>query len=113
MLTIRKAFAGLVWCGLGGLAGCGSDAPPLDPTPGETEVIYSCEDGRSFAATFRVGHESVLLVVDSQTLELAQTASPSGVAYTDGVGTFYFQGLAAYSEGWPGGDYAGCTGSNT
>lgn len=113
MFTIRKPFAGLVLLGLGVLAGCGSDAPPLDSTPGETRVVYSCEGGRTFAATFRVGHESVLLEIDGQPQELAQTKSASGVAYTNGVGIFHFQGLTAYSEGWPGGDYTLCTGTNT
>jgi membrane-bound inhibitor of C-type lysozyme len=113
MLTIRKPFAGLVLLGFGALAGCGSDAPPPDSTPGETKVVYSCEGGKGFGATFRVGHDSVLLDVEGQALELAQTPSTSGVAYTNGVAIFHFEGLTGYSEGWPGGDYIGCTGTNT
>ena len=113
MLNLRWPLAGLALLGFGFLAGCGSDAPPPDPTPGETKVVYSCESGRGFAATFRVGADSVLLEVESQTLELAQTPSTAGVAYSNGVSIFHFQGLTAYSEGWPGGDYIGCTGTNT
>jgi membrane-bound inhibitor of C-type lysozyme len=113
MLTFRKSFMGLVLLGFGALAGCGSDAPPPDPTPGETKVVYGCEAGRGFSATFRVGHDSVLLEVEGQTLELAQAPSATGVAYTNGATIFHFEGLTGYSEGWPGGDYIGCIGTNT
>lgn len=113
MPTFRGVLASLVLLGFGSLAGCGSDAPPPDSTPGETKVVYSCEDGRGFAATFRIGQDSVLLEVEGQTHELAQAPSSTGIAYSNGVSVFRFEGLTAYSEGWPGGDYTGCTGTNT
>lgn len=113
MLTFRKSLCGVTLLALVNLAGCGSDAPPPDPTPGETKVVYTCENGTGFAATFRIGTESVLLEIDGQSQELAQVPSPAGVAYSDGVITFRFQGLTAYTEGRPGGDFTGCVGTNT
>lgn len=95
------------------LGGCGPEAPPPDPTPGETRVEYSCEGGRGFAATFHIGSSSVLLEIDGQTLELPQIRSGSGIAYSDGRVTFRAKGLDAYTEGWPGGDFTACTGTNT
>lgn len=113
MFRFRKPLIGLGLLAFGALAACGSDEPPADPTPGETKVVYSCEGGDGFAAIFRVGHESVIVEVGGQSQELAQVPSASGVAYSDGVITFHFQGLSAYSEGRPGGDYTACTGTNT
>lgn len=95
------------------LAGCGPEAPPPDPTPGETRVVYSCEGGRGFAATFHIGRNSVGLEIDGRTLELPQVPSGSGIAYSNGAVTFRAKGLDAHTEGWAGGDFTGCSGTNT
>jgi membrane-bound inhibitor of C-type lysozyme len=105
----------MAWLALGVamLGGCGPDSPPPDPTPGQTQVVYSCEGGRGFTATFHIGRSTVLLEVDGQSLELLQVPSGSGIAYSDGTVTFRAKGLDAYTEGWPGGDFTACTGTNT
>jgi membrane-bound inhibitor of C-type lysozyme len=95
------------------LGGCSPEAPPPDPTPGETRVVYSCEGGRGFAATFHIGRNTVLLEIEGTPLELPQIPSGSGIAYSDGKVTFRAKGLDAYTEGWQGGDFVGCTGTNT
>jgi membrane-bound inhibitor of C-type lysozyme len=99
-----------LWAAL--LGGCGAEAPPPDPTPGETSVVYACEGGRGFTATFQIGRNTVLMEVDGQSLALPQVPAGSGVAYSDGAVTFRAQGTQAFTQGWPSGDYVGCTGTN-
>jgi membrane-bound inhibitor of C-type lysozyme len=112
MATSGKSLAWLaLWAAT--LSGCGPDAPPLDPTPGETRVVYSCEGGRDFAATFHTGRSMVQLEVEGAVMELPQIPSASGIAYSDGKVTFRAKGLDAFTQGWPGGDFTNCTGTNT
>jgi len=107
-----KLLAGFVVLAAG-LAACGSEEPVIDDTPGETTVVYSCENGRGFSATFTIGRESVQVLIDGQTLELVQIPAQSGVAYSNGQLIFHTEGLTAFTQGHAGGDYTGCTGSNT
>lgn len=111
--VVRFSAAGLL---LAALAACGSDEPEpllIDESPGETRVTYDCEGGRGFEALFRSGREDVVLLIDGQELVLPQVMAASGVAFSDGAFTFRAKGLEAYTEGWPGGDYVACTGTNS
>lgn len=101
---------------LASLAACGSDEPEpmmVDETPGETRVVYDCEGGRGFEAIFRVGREEVTLLIEGQEVVLPQVPAASGIAFSDGSFTYRAKGLDAFTEGWPGGDYIQCVGTNT
>jgi len=111
MMTRGKSLAGLLFLAIG--VGACSSEEPLDPTPGETKVVYSCDGGRSFSATFIVGRESVLFEADGKSLELVQIPAQNGVAYSNGQMIFHAEEGSAFTEGYSGGDFTTCTGSNT
>ena len=116
LLFARRAGRAALPLLLAPLAACGSDEPErpaFDETPGETRVVYDCEGGRGFEAVFRVGREEALLLIDGQELLLPQVPAASGIAFSDGSVTFRAKGLEAFTEGWPGGDFTQCTGTNT
>ncbi len=96
------------------LVACSSGSDELvDDTPGLTHVTYECEGDREFEATFRVGEDHVTLLIDGKEIVLPQVPSGSGIAYSDGSFTYRAKGRDAYTEGWPGGDFTGCVGSNS
>lgn len=106
----RALLAGLATVGL---AACGPRAIVIDDSPGETTVTYSCEGRRSFQAVFVAGAEQVTLSSGGQQLVLPQIPATNGVAYSNGTTTFRAQERQAFVQGWPGGDFVNCSGSNS
>ncbi|MCU0803979.1 MAG: MliC family protein [Burkholderiales bacterium] len=84
------------------VAGCswfrsGTDTGSAPPLPADA-VVYQCDQGKRLVVRFPPGAKHVVVMLPDREFRLDQTASGSGIRYSNGRTTLHAKGEEAFLE---------------